>query len=40
MDPTVPVTAVVDASVQEYRVVYVDDSTKAVTVVVDASVPV
>ena len=40
VDPTVPVTVVVDASVPVYGVVDVDDSTEPVTIVVDVSVPV
>ena len=40
VDPRVPVTVVVVASVPVYGVVAVDDSTEPVTVVVDESVPV
>ena len=40
VDPTVPVTVVVEASVPVYGVVDVDGSTEPVTVVVDVSVPV
>ena len=40
VDPTVPVTVVVDASVPVYGVVDVDDSTEPVTIVLDVSVPV
>ena len=40
VDPTVPVTVVVEASVPVYGVVDVDGSTEPVTVVVDISVPV
>ena len=40
VDPTVPVTVVVDASVPVYGVVDVYDTTEPVTIVLDVSVPV